>query len=63
MFIYPPQHQIQVLPDTHNKQSKAARPVPTLDLLMAFRPRYRFHFKPKGTLEATRRKKEMEKIY
>jgi hypothetical protein len=61
VFIYSPQHQIQALPDMHNKQSKTAHPMPMLDLLMAFRPRYRFHFKPKGTLVAKRRKKKWKK--
>lgn len=51
-------HQIQVLPDMHYK-NKTVNQRPALGLLVTFTLRCRFHFKPKGTLKATKRKKEM----
>lgn len=53
-------HQIQVLPDMHYK-NKTVNQRPALGLLVAFTLRCRFHFKPKGTLKATKRKKKWGK--
>lgn len=55
------EHQIQVLPNMRNKQSKAANQMPESDWLMEFKLGYGFHFKPKGTLKARRRKKGKKK--